>query len=364
MNTDNYLIILAGGQGRRLWPASRTSLPKQFLDFFGMGRTQLQSTFDRFRRFISVENIIVCTNRDYASLVREQLPELPSENILSEPVHRGTAASVAYGTLTLHLRGVAPMSRIVVSPADQLISREADFERDILAGLDYAAANPDMVLSTGVPPTRPEPGYGYIQMGDTTGTDGVFRVQSFTEKPEREFARMFINSGEFLWNTGLYFATLHRFGLGNVHLFPDVSRRLQALPRECSSEQIQAMMDEVFPMCQNISVDHAVFELGQEACVLSANFGWADLGTWHSVYECLDKVEGDNVIVDSTVILEGCKGNVIKLPKGMLGVISSMEGYIVAADHDVLYIAKKSDNSNQLKKQLGEIRMKYGEEYM
>lgn len=363
MNTDNYLIILAGGLGRRLWPASRAALPKQFLDFFGTGRTQLQSTFDRFRRIVPVENIVVCTNAAYSGLVAEQLPELPADNILPEPVHRGTAASVAYGTLHLHLRGVSPMARVVVSPADQLIDGEDRFIADIEAGMDYTSAHPDMVLTVGVAPTRPEPGYGYIQMGEQTA-EKVYRVQSFTEKPEREFARMFIASGEFLWNTGLYFATLRRFCAGNVHLFPDVNSRVAKLGVGCPIAEERKAMDEYFPMCQNISVDHAVFELGQAACVVRGTFYWADLGTWHSVYECLDKAEGDNVVVDSEVMLDNCRGNVVKLPKGMLGVISDLDGYIVAAEGDVLYICKKGDSSNQLKKQLGEMQMKYGEKYL
>ena len=194
MNTNNnYCLILAGGRGLRLWPYSRMSFPKQFVDFFGVGRSQLQQTFDRFAQLIDTSHIFVSTNESYADIVRNQLPELPSENILVEPIYRSTAPSVAWASHRI-LRLCAD-ANIVVTPSDQAIQKEDAFQRDIIRGLEFVSRT-DGMLTLGVKPTRPEPGYGYIQMGKEVEND-VFAVQSFTEKPDREFAQMFMKSGNF-----------------------------------------------------------------------------------------------------------------------------------------------------------------------
>ena len=198
MNTNNnYCLILAGGRGLRLWPYSRMAFPKQFVDFFGVGRSQLQQTFDRFAQLIDPSHILVSTNETYADIVRNQLPELPPENILSEPIYRSTAPSVAWASHRVFR--LCPEANLVVTPSDQAIQGEEAFQRDIIRGLDFVSKN-DGMLTLGVKPTRPEPGYGYIQMGKAV-EDDVFEVQSFTEKPDREFARVFMQSGEFYWNT-------------------------------------------------------------------------------------------------------------------------------------------------------------------
>ena len=200
--SNNYCVILAGGKGRRLWPCSRESKPKQFIDFFGCGRTQLQVTYDRFAQIVPIENIYVNTNDAYVDLVREQLPELAPDHLLAEPIQRGTAPSVAW--CAHRIMCINPDANIVVAPSDQAIIGDEAFAKCINRGFDFAAKRQHL-LTLGLKPTRPEPGYGYIQMGDEV-EEGVFKVQSFTEKPEREFAQMFVNSGEFYWNTGIFLA--------------------------------------------------------------------------------------------------------------------------------------------------------------
>ena len=200
---NNYCVILAGGRGRRLWPCSRSKCPKQFLDFFSTGRTLLQATFDRMRKLIPLDHIYISTNHEYAHYVLEQLPELPRENVLSEPIHRNTAPSVAWATY--RIRRKCENARMIIVPSDQTVFKEDVFLKNVSEGLQMVATG-DYVLTLGVRPTRPEPGYGYLQQGEHVNAE-MYRVKSFTEKPDREFAQLFMDSGEFYWNTGIYIST-------------------------------------------------------------------------------------------------------------------------------------------------------------
>lgn len=357
---NNYCVILAGGKGRRLWPCSREQYPKQFIDFFGTGRTQLQQTYDRFAKIVPCENIFVITNEAYAHLVREQLPQLAADNLLAEPIHRNTAPSAAWATHRIvHLNADA---NIVMAPSDQTVLNEEAFCRNIDEGFDFVASH-DCLLTMGVKPTRPEPGYGYIQFGEEMADD-VYRVQSFTEKPEREFARMFVDSGEFYWNTGMFLAnarySLECFG----KLLPQVLRNFDKLHPEFSVEAENAFVHENFPSYPNLSIDYGILEKSENVCVMKCNFGWADLGTWHSMYEARSKGEGDNVIVDSNVLLDDAHNNVVKLPKDRLAVISGLDGYIVAEKDNVLLICKKEDSSACVRKLINEVQMRKGEEFI
>ena len=218
---QNYCVILAGGKGRRLWPSSREERPKQFIDFFGVGRTQLQTTFDRFLKIIPLENIFICTCKEYLTLVKEQVPEVDERNILVEPVNRNTAPSVAWANM--RIKRSQPDANIIITPSDQLVVDEAQFMRCLETGLSYVAEH-DVLLAMGVKPTRPEPGYGYIQMGDLSCKPDVFKVKSFTEKPEREFAKMFMESGEFYWNTGVFMVNSRKLTQSFESIFPSVLR--------------------------------------------------------------------------------------------------------------------------------------------
>lgn len=361
-NTDNYCIILAGGKGRRLWPCSRDRYPKQFIDFFGSGRTQLQATFDRFSSILPVGNIFVCTNAEYVSILKEQLPEMDEANIVAEPVARNTAPSVAAATLHIYSRNAA--ARIIIAPSDQFVQNEEAFSDNVLRGLDLVAGR-DMLLTMGVKPTRPEPGYGYIQVGEPVDGGSVYKVQSFTEKPEREFARMFVESGEFYWNTGMFLADVKALGHSLQRLFPDM---LDFWEEENSGGKPWqtgiSFINENYASFPNLSIDYGILERGENVCVMICNFGWADLGTWHSIYECKSHGEGDNVLINTEAILEDCRDNVIKLPEGKLAVINGLEGYIVAEKDNVLFICKKGDSSSLLRKYVNEVQIKYGEEFV
>jgi len=357
----NFCVILAGGRGRRLWPASRNAFPKQFIDFFGTGKTMLQSTVDRISKIIPKENIYICTCKEYLSLVMEQLPCLPEGNVLVEPIHRNTAPSVAWADLCILRRN--PEANVIVVPSDQLIIDEERFFHFVNVGLGYVSEN-DVLLAMGVKPTRPEPGYGYIQLGDQSCKPDVYKVKSFTEKPERDFAKMFMESGEFYWNTGIFISNVRHLLKSFESVFSIVLRDLKVGNPDYSHDEEMAYVIENYPRFPNLSLDYAVLEKSRNVFVMKCDFGWADLGTWHAIYEAMSKVEADNVVIDSQVEMEDCHNNIIRLPKGRLGVINGLDGYIVVEQDNVLLICKKSDSSSLVKKYASEVQMKYGEEFV
>ena len=361
ISNQNYCIILAGGMGRRLWPASRKEYPKQFLDFFGTGRTQLQTTYDRFARLLPTENIYVCTCKDYLHLVKEQLPELTDVRILVEPVHRNTAPSVAWANM--RIKRINPDANIVITPSDQMVMNEEKFERSLETGIGYVAEN-DVLLAMGVRPTRPEPGYGYIQLGEMSCKPDVFCVKSFTEKPEREFATMFMESGEFYWNTGIFISNSRHLTNCFEDIFPTVLRNLKFdMPNYTYEEELEYVAQN-YPRYPNLSLDFAILEQSRCVYVMKCDFGWADLGTWHAIYECMSRTPDDNVMLDTEVLLEDSTNNIIRLPKGKLGVISGLDGYIIAEEGNVLLICKKGDSSALVRKYVNEVQLKYGEEFI
>lgn len=361
-NSKNYCLILAGGKGRRLWPVSRDERPKQFLDFFGSGRTQLQSTFDRFEKILPKENIFVATNSEYAHLVREQLDGIDDYNLLVEPVNRNTAPSVAWAGMRIRKR--CPEARIIVAPSDQMVVNERAFADDVRKGLDYVGCH-EVVLSMGVKPSRPEPGYGYIQQGEVASDDkNIYKVKSFLEKPEREFAHVLVDSGEFYWNTGLFLASAACLHKRIGKLFPDVMRYRLAIPDDYTMEEEMAFINETYPTHPNLSIDYGVLDHKSDVYMMVCDFGWADLGTWHSIYEFESKGEGDNVIVNSDVVIEDSHNNIVKMGKGRVAVINGLDGYIVAEKDNVLLICKKSDSSSLVRKYASEVQIKYGEKFV
>lgn len=360
-NEHYYCVILAGGKGRRLWPCSRERQPKQFMDFFGVGRTQLQQTFDRFSQLMPIDHIFVSTNWEFAHYVEEQLPELPKQNILREPVHRNTAPSMAWAAYRIsHLN---PKAQVIISPSDQAVFKEQAFLQNVKDCFAYVE-NHDCIISLAVKPTRPEPGYGYIQLGEETAEKGLYKVRSFTEKPEREFAQLFMESNEFYWNTGIFISNVMNLVTTLRKMLPVVLRLIDKEGIEISLDEELEFVQENFSKFPNLSIDHGVLEQSDEVYAQTCDFGWADLGTWHSIYECMSRSENDNVVIDSEVELENCESNIIKLPKGKLGVIQGLSGYIVAERDHVLLICKKGDSSALVRKYVNEVHIKYGDDFV
>jgi mannose-1-phosphate guanylyltransferase len=359
--SKDFCVILAGGRGKRLWPCSREAMPKQFIDFFGTGRTQLQATYDRIVKMLPTDHIYVCTCREYLEMSREQLPDVPERNFIVEPINRNTAPSVAWAAMRILKR--EPESNVIVLPSDQMVLNEVSFTHSVELGFSYVAEN-DVLMVMGVKPTRPEPGYGYIQMGDLSCKPEVYAVKSFTEKPEREFATMFMNSGEFYWNTSIFLSKVSHLLKSFEQIFPDVLRKLRYERIEYTYEEEMEFVAKNYPRYPNLSIDYAILEQCRNVFVMQCDFGWADLGTWHAIYESMSKVEGDNVIIDSKVELEDCSNNVIKLPKGKIGVFNGLDGYIVADSEDVLLVCRKNDDSSLIRKYVSEIGLKYGDEFV
>ena len=361
ISNHNYCVILAGGMGRRLWPTSRKEYPKQFIDFFGTGRTQLQTTYDRFAQLLPAENIYICTCKEYLPLIKEQLPNLTDQHILVEPVHRNTAPSVAWANM--RIRRINPQANIIITPSDQMVMNEAKFAKSLETGINYVTEN-DVLLAMGVRPTRPEPGYGYIQLGEQSCKPDVYSVKSFTEKPEREFATMFMESGEFYWNTGIFISNSAHLTKSFESIFPTLLRNLQTEMPDYTYEQELEYVARNYPRYPNLSLDYAILEQGPSVFVMKCDFGWADLGTWHAIYECMSKAPNDNVTLDTEVLLEDSTNNIIRLPKGKLGVISGLDGYIVAEEGNVLLICKKGDSSALVRKYVNEVQLKYGDDFI
>ena len=357
--SKDFCVILAGGRGKRLWPCSREAMPKQFIDFFGTGRTQLQATYDRIVKLLPIDHIYICTCREYLEMSREQLPDVPERNFIVEPINRNTAPSVAWAAMRILKR--EPEANVIIVPSDQMVLNEASFTHSVELGFSYVSEN-DVLMVMGVKPTRPEPGYGYIQMGDLSCKPEVYAVKSFTEKPEREFATMFMNSGEFYWNTGIFLSKVSYLLTSFEKIFPEVLRPLRYEKVNYTYEEEMEFVARNYPRYPNLSLDYAILEQSRNVFVMQCDFGWADLGTWHAIYESMSKVEGDNVVIDSRVELEDCSNNVIKLPKGKIGVFNGLEGYIVADSEDVLLVCRKNDDSSFIRKYVSEIGLKYGEE--
>lgn len=356
---DNFCVIMGGGIGSRFWPFSRKTLPKQFLDFFGTGRSLLQQTFDRFKKIIPTENILIVTNDLYADLVKEQLPELKEEQILLEPTRRNTAPCIAWAAY--HIRALNPNANIVVAPSDHLILKEEEFLSAIEKGLSFVS-DTDKLLTLGIKPNRPETGYGYIQIAEEEG-DNFYKVKTFTEKPELELAKVFVESGEFYWNSGIFLWNVNSILKAGELLLPELATKLAPGEGLYGTPDEKRFIDEHFPACPNVSIDFGIMEKADNVYVSLGDFGWSDLGTWSSLYDLAPKDQHANVTLKCRSLLYNSKENIVVLPEGKLAVIDGLEGYLVAESNNVLLICKK-DEEHSIRKYVNDTQIKLGEEYI
>lgn len=350
-NKHYYCVILAGGKGRRLWPVSTEEKPKQFVDFFGTGKTLLQQTYDRYRKILPEENIFVTTFEDYRNIVKEQLPELRTEQLLVEPIRRGTAPILAWATHRIEMRDKE--AAMIVSPSDQLITDEGAFYQDLEVGFTHVTRH-HCLLTMGIRPTRPEPGYGYIQMGESTGSD-VFAVQSFTEKPERDFAKVFMESGEFLWNTGLFMTTVSYAVETLSELLPSVMRSFDEENFDvCYNlwKEEDLWVKRNYTKYPNISIERGILERSDRVCVRECHFGWTDVGAWHGVFEASTHADDENVLMNTEAIIDSAHGNIICLPEGRKLVLQGLDNFIIAEHEGILMIVPRSDSSNTVVRML------------
>jgi mannose-1-phosphate guanylyltransferase len=350
---------MGGGIGSRFWPFSREDRPKQFLDFFGLGRSLIQQTFDRFNQIIPTENIFIATNKIYTDLVKEQLPELSDNQILLEPTRRNTAPCIAYGAY--RIQAINPNANIVVTPADHLILSEQSFLKNIQKGLNFAGKFPSL-LTLGVKPNRPETGYGYIQTQEG-GTDNIQKVKAFTEKPDYELAKVFFESGEFFWNSGIFIWNVQTIVEAFRKHLPDIAHRLDQEVNVFNTPAETAFIEEHYPMFQNISIDYGIMEKADNTYMLMADFGWSDLGTWGSLYDLSEKDESQNAALKCKSLFVESSNNLLTLPEKKLAIIQGLSDCIIAESDDILLICKKSDEQ-RIKQFVANVAMKFGEEYL
>lgn len=356
----NYCVIMAGGVGSRFWPLSRQARPKQFLDILGTGRTLIQQTFDRFTSFIPVENILVVTSVRYKDLVTEQLPELKEDQVLLEPLRRNTAPCIAYASYKIKTQN--PDANLIVAPSDHLILKEEEFTRQIKNGLEFVEKN-NALLTLGIKPSRPETGYGYIQVKNKeefNRLDNLYKVKTFTEKPDLEMARIFLESGEFFWNSGIFIWSLQSILEAFDTYLNDVSSLFAKGIKLYNTENEVHFINKTYSECQGISIDFGIMEKARNVFVLTADFGWSDLGTWGSLYDNKEKDTDGNVILGENVLTFDTRNCIVNLSKEKVAVLQGLEGYIIAESNDTLMICRREDEQ-QIKQFVTDVRIKKGD---
>ncbi|WP_353128350.1 mannose-1-phosphate guanylyltransferase [Parapedobacter pyrenivorans] len=355
-----YAVIMAGGIGSRFWPVSRTKLPKQFIDMMGTGKTLIQATYDRLQKIIPQENIFVATNESYAHLVHEQLPQLPQEQLILEPIMRNTAPCIAYASHKIQQRN--PNAIMVIAPADHLIMEADVFIDDVMKGLKCAENN-DWLITLGIKPARPDTGYGYIQYGKSATVPGFKKVKTFTEKPTLELAKTFLQSGDFLWNAGIFIWSAKSI----IQAFQKYQTEMNEVFKEgteiYNSDREAKFISGAFVRCVNISIDFAVMEKADNVYVLPADFGWSDLGTWASIYDLADKDYLGNVSSSSENVIAYDSSNcMIHAPDNKLIIIKGLHNFIVVQSDDTLMICPK-DQEQGVKQIVADVKEKFGNKY-
>ena len=342
-NQNNHLVIMAGGIGSRFWPMSTPEYPKQFVDVLGQGRSLLQLTFDRFKGVCPSSNVWVVTSANYAGIVREQLPEVPVENILLEPCRRNTAPCIAY--VSWRIKKLNPKANIVVSPSDHIVTDVKEFDRVVSSALSFVAES-DAIVTLGMKPTRPETGYGYIQANlslPSSRNKELFAVDCFREKPDLQTAREYVAQDNFYWNSGLFVWNISTIVNALRVYEPSIADVFEGIFADLGTEREQAVIDREFPNCPNISIDYAVLEKAEDIFVFPASFGWSDLGTWGSLREISEKDADGNALIGPDIQAIECRNCIVHTVGEKRVVIQGLEDCIVAERDGVLLICKLSE---------------------
>lgn len=363
MNKNNYALIMAGGVGSRFWPVSRTGFPKQFIDFFGVGKTLIQSTYDRFLQICPPENIFIVTNEIYVDLIKDQLPAIKDDQILAEPIMRNTAPCIAYGSMKI--AKINPNAVIVVAPSDHTIANQKGFIKAIEQSMDAASKN-NCLITLGIKPNRPDTGYGYIQYVDEVlkSDDGIHKVKTFTEKPNLELAQSFIKSGDFLWNAGIFIWSAKAINHAFEKHLPDMHEIFQQGNSFYSTANEVEFIANAYLQCTNISIDFAIMEKADNVYVLPSDFGWSDLGTWASIYEMAEKDYVGNAVIPSDQVMMFDSSNcMVNVPGEKLVILQSLHNYIVVESNNTLLICPRSEEQN-VKNIVADVKSKFGNKFI
>lgn len=354
---------MAGGVGSRFWPVSRTEFPKQFIDFFGVGKTLIQSTYERFLDICLPENIFIVTNEIYIDLIKNQIPGIEENQILAEPMMRNTAPCIAYGAMKI--AKLNPDAVIVVAPSDHTIANLPAFTRAIDHAME-AATKQDCLITLGIKPNRPDTGYGYIQYVDGVldGVTDIHKVKIFTEKPNLELAKSFLQSGDFLWNAGIFIWSAKSINAALAEYLPDVFEIFDNGKSAYNTPNEKEFIANAYQMCTNISIDFGIMEKANNVYVMPADFGWSDLGTWASIYEMAEKdYVGNAVIPSEQVMMYDSSNCMVNVPKDKLVILQGMHDYIVVEQNNTLLICKRAEEQN-VKNIVADVKAKFGGKFI
>jgi mannose-1-phosphate guanylyltransferase len=363
MNKNNYAVIMAGGVGERFWPMSKVSRPKQFIDILGTGRTLIQQTYDRFLSVCERENIYIVTNKIYRDLVISQLEGIHENQVICEPARKNTAPCIAYAAYKIH--SLNPNAAMVVAPSDHIILKEDIFCSIISDALDEAGKS-DNFYTLGIKPSRPDTGYGYIQYvaGQLFENSELLRkVKTFTEKPNEELAKSFLQSGDFLWNSGIFIWSSKSIINAFERYQPEISDVFQKAIPVYNTPQEEPYIDKAYPSCKSISIDYAIMEKAENVHVFISDFGWSDLGTWGSLFESMDKDENNNAVMGNNVLLYETENCIVNVPSNKLVVMQGLNDYIVSEYENSLLICHKSQEQ-QIRKFVNDVKITRGEEFV
>lgn len=361
MNPHRYCVIMCGGVGSRFWPFSRTEKPKQFLDFFGTGSTLLQLTVDRVRRLVDPTRIVIVTNTAYEGLVREQLPEILPDNILLEPARRNTAPCLCWAAH--HIYAKDSEASIIALPSDHLVMKESVFQSTLEEGLEFVEGG-DRLLTLGIKPTSPATGYGYIQRGrEVADSHGICKVKSFTEKPNEEMARVFISTGEFFWNAGIFLWRADSILKAFDRYAPEVASVFRRGEKYYDTPSENEFIKDSFPSTPSISIDYAIMENADNVYVKTCDIGWSDVGSWQALYDCSPHNADGNVTQNCKALLRDCKNSIVAVNGDKLVVAYGLKDYIVAENGNTLLIYPIEEEQN-IRHVVNEVKERFGNRYV
>lgn len=360
MKQNQYVAIMAGGIGSRFWPMSRMAYPKQFLDILGTGKTLIQGTFDRFAKFVPKENIYIVTSEEYRHIVVEQIPGIPIDNILCEPSRKNTAPCIAY--ISYKLNQLNPNASLMCAPADHLILDETAFYKVFLEAMDFVLKHKALV-TLGIKPSNPNTGYGYIQFDQQAVSDNVYQVKTFTEKPNPELARTFLQSGDFLWNAGIFAWQIKSIVRAFEKYLPEMAEVFDAEKELFNTPKEKEAIGRIYPQCTNISIDYGIMEKADNVYIIPSSFGWSDLGTWNSAYDNMEHDYLGNAAAGKQIMVMDATRCMIHTPDDKLVVLQGLDDYIVVDTKDVLLICKK-EKEQEIKEFVAEVKRNKGDRYL
>lgn len=351
---------MAGGIGSRFWPMSRTEYPKQFLDVLNIGKTLIQHTYERYSKLVPKENIYIITSSEYIPIVKKQLPQVAAENILGEPSRKNTAPCVAY--ISFKLLKKDPLANLIVAPSDHLIMETGEFIHTANKGLNFVNEN-NAVVTLGIKPTYPNTGYGYIQYETEKSATDIYKVKTFTEKPNAELAKTFISSGDFLWNAGIFIWNLKTIIPAFEKYLPEMYEVFVAEKDKFNTKDEIEAIEDIYPQCTSVSIDFGIMEKADNVYIIPSTFGWSDLGTWNSAWENMEKDYLGNAVGGKNVMIMDATKCMVHAPDHKLLVLQGLDDFIIIDTSDALLICKR-EKEQEIKEFLVEVKRNKGDKYL